>query len=84
MRRAPSALWRNAGRDVLVTSLDREEIEILPGTAGHIWRLLEVPRSLEELAGILSDFYDASVDTIIADVAVLLEDLRRRGLVEEV
>lgn len=75
-------LWRNSGDDVLVAGLRGEDLQVLSGTACHVWALLDRPRTLAEVVAILGDHYHAAHEVIARDVAHLLEDLRRRGLVD--
>ncbi len=83
-RRSPSVLWRNNGDDVLVAGVAGDQLQVLSGTAGHVWSLLDAPRTLTELVAILDDQYQAPSGVIARDVARLLQDLQRVGLVDTV
>jgi hypothetical protein len=76
--RSSSALSRQVGDETLVTRVDRESLDVLAGTAGHIWRLLEQPRTVAELVEILAGHYRADPERIRRDVDRLLEDLVER------
>ena len=82
--RSSSALSRQVGDETLVTRVDRVSIDVLAGTAGHIWRLLEQPRTLAELVEVLGGDYRADPERIRRDVDRLLEDLVERGWVKPV
>lgn len=83
-RQSPATLTRSAGEEVLLATADREGVDALSRTAAAVWRLLEVPRSLSEVATILGGRYQASADEIARDVRGLVDDLLARGLVERV
>lgn len=83
-RHAGSVLWRNVGDEVLVGLPEGESLEILAGTAGHVWRLLVDQPSLTQLSDRLAEAYGAPREVIAADVGALLEELGRRGFVEEI
>lgn len=83
-RRARTVLWRNVGGDeVLVGLATSEGLQVLAGTAGQVWRLLADQPTLTQLARVLAEAYGAPPEVIAADVGALLEELRRRGFVEE-
>ena len=80
--RSPAALTRSVGDQVLLASADRDEVDVLSGTASVVWRLLEEPRTLGGLVEMLSAAYRAPRDVIGVDVRALLEDLVGRGWLE--
>lgn len=82
-RRARTALWRHVGDEVLVGLPTGDGFEVLADTAGHIWHLLADQPTLEQLTDILDGSYDGPREVIASDVATLLEELQRRGLVEK-
>lgn len=82
-RHARSALWRNVGEEILVGLTTGEGFEVLAGTAGHVWRLLADEPTLFQLSGLLGEVYGAPRAVIARDVDALLEELHRRGFVEE-
>jgi hypothetical protein len=47
-----------------------------------IWRLLQEPRTVQEICETIVRDYDVSEDRCRADVFRLLEDLERRGLID--
>jgi Coenzyme PQQ synthesis protein D (PqqD) len=81
-RRAPKALHRSAGHEVLLAAADRDVIDLLPGAAATLWSLLDRPASLETLTEELSFIYETPVQRVTADVAPLLDELVRREWLE--
>jgi Coenzyme PQQ synthesis protein D (PqqD) len=82
-RRAQGVLFRRYADEILLASVDREGCEGLAGTAAEVWDLLESPRSVAELVGALTPWYQAPSGIIAGDVTALLGDLRDRGFVVE-
>lgn len=54
---------------------------VLEGTSAAIWRLLDEPRSVAEVAAVLAEAYDAPPADVAAGVEAFLSDLSARGLV---
>ena len=60
---------------------DMDSIYTFNAVGSRIWSLLEQPMSVDAIAAILADEYDAPVGRIAADVAELLDALQGRGLI---
>lgn len=84
LRQAPAVLSRVVGDEVIVAARDRDDFESMSETAGAVWRLLDEPRSPQEVAEILGRTYDAAPEAISRDVERLLDDLMRRRLIERI
>jgi hypothetical protein len=78
-----SILTRTFLDEVLIASLDEPEMGHLNGTARVVWDALAVPRSLEEITGLLAREYEVGVKQIAPDVKSLIAELVGRGWVEE-
>ena len=74
-------LFRSAGPDVLLAPPGRDDFELLSGTAGVVWRLLETPRTVAELVNVLADLYGTNRESITTDVNPLIGELLERGLI---
>ena len=74
-RRRPDALWRRSLDAVAVLPVDRAEPITLAGTGPEVWHLLADWRTLEELAAMLAAAHDVTPDTVVSDVAPVLDDL---------
>jgi Coenzyme PQQ synthesis protein D (PqqD) len=80
--RAPKALHRAVGHEVLLAAEDRDGVEMLPGTAATLWMLLDRPASLGSLTEELSSIYETPARRVSADIAPLLDELVGRGWLE--
>lgn len=78
--------------DVLAARLSEEELVLLgPSSeryvgldpvAADVWAALETPARVSQIAATLAEAYDAPPDRIAADIAPMLAELEREGLVE--
>lgn len=73
-------LQRTVSEDVLLAVPDRSDMERLSGTSAVVWKLLESPKTLDEIVETLADAYGASPATIRADVEALLDSMRYKNL----
>ena len=76
---------RIAGETLLIpitqVGVDLQKVYLLNETAAAVWRLLAEPQSPAALVAALAEQYDATADTIAADVRAVLDDLLARALV---
>lgn len=82
-RHSEKATHVDSGDRVVVVDLSAAEPrpQVLEGVAAAIWRLLEEPRTEEELVSELLDTYaDAEAEQVRADVDAFLEQLAGAGL----
>lgn len=82
-RWSPATLTRTVGDDVLLASAIREQMEVLSGTAGAVWGLLEAPRTCEEISTVLAREFGAAPEIVESDVEHLLKHLEEGGWIEE-
>jgi len=66
----------------MLTTPDALEITTLAGSAVDVWRALERPRSLPELAAELADAFDRSAAEIEQDIAPIIHRLLDAHLIE--
>lgn len=83
-RRTPSALYREVGQEVLLASPDGEGFDALSGGAPAVWGLLDRPLTASELVAALAPRYEVPPERLRPDLERLLEELCRRGWIEEV
>lgn len=57
---------------------------VLTGTGATIWDLFDHPRSREDVVAELAVLYGTTESELSADLAQLLDDLARRGILEHV
>ena len=76
---------RIAGETIVVPVSSRvgdlDSIYALNEVGSRVWTLLERPASIDEIAAILCDEYDAPSEQITTDLVELLDELRANGLV---
>lgn len=82
--RSPEALWRQAGRVVLVRTVSDPEVVELFDTAVLLWLALVEPITVSELAVELAAVVGVPVEDVAPDVRAAAADLLRRGLVAQV
>ena len=82
-RRSANVTEADSGDRVVVLDLSNAEArpQVLEGVGAVIWRLLEEPRTEEELVSELLDTYpDAEADQVRTDVDAFVEQLAAAGL----
>ncbi|MGH2572294.1 MAG: PqqD family protein [Actinomycetota bacterium] len=79
---ASAILSRSVSSEVLLAAPDTEDFDVLSGTGSVVWRLLDVPRTLDEITDRLTELYSAPRDAIARDSEELVRHLRERGWVE--
>jgi len=84
LRRAPSTLWREGAFGVVVLGPDTIEPSTLTGTGTALWHALAEPVTRAELARDLAVAFDTDPERVNADLAPVLADLLRLGVIEEV
>jgi hypothetical protein len=77
--RAPSVLWRRVGAEVLLADPAGRDVERLSIPASAGWLLLDRPRSVAELTGLLADELAADAGEIEDRVSALVDELRSDG-----
>jgi Coenzyme PQQ synthesis protein D (PqqD) len=81
--RASQVLHRNAGPDVLALLPGLSDVHLMAGPAALMWDLLAEEVAFEDLADELAQLYARPVEEIVPSLESYLQDLARRGLVEE-
>ncbi len=78
--RAERAVWRRASGGVLVLPSSGREVVALTGTGEDAWDLLSEAHTAAGLAQRLAERYDAPCETIMTELAPILDDLTDRGV----
>ncbi|MGX7678039.1 PqqD family protein [Jatrophihabitans sp. DSM 45814] len=68
--------------EVCLYRADIDEVLVLNGTAGDIWRLADGTASVAQIITLLAQAYQTSTAAIDADVVGVLTDLAERGFLE--
>jgi hypothetical protein len=82
--RSPEALWRQAGRVVLVRTVADPHVTELFDTGVLLWLALVEPITASELAVELAAVVGVPVEVVAPDVRAAVADLLRRGVVTQV
>ncbi len=76
---------RLAGETIVVPVSSRvgdlDAIYTLNEVASRVWTLLEVPTSVQNIAAVLCDEYDAPAEQVTNDLAELLAEFEASGLI---
>jgi hypothetical protein len=81
-QRNGSILFGDIGDDIVALSLERSLCYGMENVTAAVWSLLEQPLSADELCARLLEQYDVPPDRCRSDIAVLLAELEKEGLVE--
>ncbi|MCU0268916.1 MAG: PqqD family protein [Acidimicrobiales bacterium] len=82
--RSAQVLERLLPHGILLLALDGDEPILVTGPGPDLWHVLDEPRTLAELAGLLGARYDADADVVARDLAPVLERLEASRLVTTV
>ena len=67
--------------EVIILGLDDSMYYGLSGAGTRIWELLQTPRTIGEIAQVITAEFDAEHERVKADLDALLADLQSRGLI---
>ena len=79
--RRPGLMEAEVDGELVALSIDRGECYGFNATATELWRLLDVPRTLDALCQALVAAFAVDRVTCAADVAAVLDQLAGQGLV---
>ena len=87
MKRKSDFILQNVGGEHLLVPigaqvLDTSGLVTLNATGRCLWELLAQERSVEDLAGALTERFDVDIQRARADVQVLLDEVTRISLLE--
>ncbi|KAA0232192.1 MAG: PqqD family protein [Xanthomonadales bacterium PRO6] len=80
--RKQSVISAKLDGDLVLLSLERDMYFGSKSVGAMIWELLEVPRTVEEIVGILQASFDVDTDQCLEDVRSFLNALVSAELVE--
>ncbi len=81
-RRSSNALFADVGDDIVALNVEKGRTYGMENVAASVWALLDRPTTLEQLSTKLVERYDVELDDCRREVAWLLGQLEREGLVE--
>ena len=79
LQRNPDVLQQDLDGEVLLLLPEGSEVLRLNDSASALWRALDEPRTLDEVAALLAETYAADLGVVVADLLALLPDLQARG-----
>ena len=83
-KRSQDAIFSEVGDDVVALHIQRGQCYGMEKVTADVWNLLAEPSDLERLCSRLVERYDVHPDECRADVARLLDQMLKEGLVERV
>jgi chromosome condensin MukBEF complex kleisin-like MukF subunit len=83
-RSLPHVVWARHADAVVILDTERGQYHTLNEVAGRMWELVVGGEPLVEVIRLLRDEYDASAETLEADVSALLNRLIEARLIERV
>jgi coenzyme PQQ biosynthesis protein PqqD len=81
-KRHIAAAWQAIDNEIVLLPPGNEKIIGLNASAGRVWSLADGTRTIADIAGELSQDYDASADSICPQVLAFVDTLVRRGWIE--
>lgn len=80
--RSDKVLWRRTMRGVALLPPGSEPPLTLTGSGAQLWEVVAEPRTLTETADILAERHGADPAVVAADVAPVLDELTRCGVLD--
>jgi hypothetical protein len=79
----PDIAWRRVGEEVVVVNLRTNRIYSLNHTGARLWELLSAGHDREAAEAALMTEFDVDEDELRREVAAVLEELGKEGLILE-
>jgi hypothetical protein len=76
----PNLAWREIDGEVVIISPEDSVVHELNATATFLWKHMDGPRTVTELARMLAQEFDVDLETAQADTFELLSSLRQTRL----
>jgi hypothetical protein len=78
---SPDLLWCDLAREVAILNPESGKYFLLQAVGATVWKLIQAPRSVEDIESSLSGFYEVEPARCREDLRHLIEALVREGLV---
>lgn len=72
----------NLGEEAAILGMKNSVYYGLNPVGAHVWRLLQQPRSIQEICEAIVDEYDVTAERCESDLVKLLQQMLQEGLVE--
>jgi hypothetical protein len=76
----PSLAWREIDDETVIISPGESVMHELNDTGSFVWKNIDGHRKAEDLAALLVEQYEVTLETALADTRSLLEELSKRKL----
>jgi len=76
----PSLAWREIDDETVIISPGESVMHELNDTGSFVWKNIDGQRKAEDLAALLVEQYEVTLETALADTLSLLEELYTRKL----
>ena len=77
----PALAWRDIDDETIIISPSESVMHELNETGSFLWKRIDGRRNVSDLAALLTEIYDVSGETALADTTALLAELSSRKLV---
>ena len=81
--RCQEMLEADVNGEIVALNVERGQCYGLNSVATEIWRMLEEPKSVDEICATLTTDYDVDAATCRSEVLALLSQLEQEGLVKQ-
>jgi len=75
--RHPHATGRAYPEEGLIVHSEKGKYHITNAVGGRVWELIDGTRTIEEIAGIIENEYDVSLEQAVSDVEEFVAELRK-------
>lgn len=82
IRRAEQVASRAIAGKMVLMKAPISTLNTLNGVAGFIWEKLDTPKTIDELAKLIADEYEVSLDEAVVDLLSFVKDMLRKELIE--
>ncbi|HEX7084814.1 MAG TPA: PqqD family protein [Vicinamibacterales bacterium] len=82
IRRRADVIAQQVGDTAVLVNLSSNRIYELNASGARVWELLDTARSVEAIVGEIAQEFELSPDVVRADVAPLVDEFVREGLIE--
>lgn len=71
---------RTVDGEAVLVHAEQKKVTVLNGVGARLWELTDGQRTVSEMARVIADEYEVSLNKAEADALVFVEDLASRGL----
>jgi len=82
-RKNPHAAARVYDGEAFIVVPQSSQYKILNGTGSRIWALIDGQRSSSDIARVIAEEYEVSLEDAMADVGGFLQDLKEHGMLAQ-